>query len=146
MNIKEKFLDIAVILLLYTIATMLVFGFLDAILGTFMPYEVSYMGVDETDIESFNAELMEMISGYIRILGFTFISFGIVLIIILFVGFRKKEKWAYILTLLAILSLDIPYLVVLSPFMDLPFILVLINLIVQAVAMVISFKEFFGKE
>ena len=144
MNIKERFLDIATILLLYTVATMLIFGFIDAISGTLMPYEFTYLGQTESSIIAFDPEVWEIFSGYIRIVGYTFISFGVILVIVILFGFRKKEKWAWIVAIWGSLSLDIPFLIILATTMNLPFYLILTNLIVQVVALGISFKEFFG--
>ena len=146
MNIKERSMDIATILMLYTVATMLLFGFIYAIFGTFMPYDLAAIGLTEADIIAFDPELMTAISNSIRTTGYTFISFGGVLIAIIIMGFRKKEKWAYYTALYAVLVIDISLLLITAPSLNISFIIILVNLICHIIAMTITFKDFFRTE
>lgn len=136
----EKLIKIATCIMIITIITMLIFGIVYAIRGTLMTYHLDYIGKSEGQLRSENPKLMEVIGIIIRILGVTYISYSIILIIITYGPFRKAEKWARVSMFMAFLTVTVPFLIILSYAINLPFIIVLIDLILQIIALAISYK------
>ena len=101
-------LNIAIILLIILDLIMMVMGLLYVILGTFFTYHVVYIGMTASEVKSFNPKLMNLISIFIRMVGFGFLIVSIGGLIIIFTGIKKREKWAWMLYILQHLMLATP--------------------------------------
>jgi len=137
----SKRLNIAIILLIIVDLILIFIGILYAIMG-FMPYHEKIIG---KSLSKVNSDVMKFIYTVIRINGFMFITLGVTGIYILFVGFRKKEKWAWIYTLLVVALANFPTTIiifVMNPTFEMPFPLTLSLLIMGIIALCISYKEF----
>ena len=136
----SKRLNIAIILLLIIDLMVVIIGILYAIMG-FMPYHERLIGKSPSKVDS---AVMNFIYTIIRVNGFMFITLGVTGIYILYVGFRKKEKWAWIYVLLTVALATFPTtLLVFNPTFAMPFPLTLSLLIMAIIALCISYKEFF---
>lgn len=137
----SKRLNIAIILFLIIDLILIFIGILYAIMG-FMPYHEEIIGTSPSKVDS---DVMKFIYTVIRVNGFMFITLGVTGIYILFVGFRKKEKWAWIYTLLVVALANFPttlLIFVMNPTFEMPFPLTLSLLIMGIIALCISYKEF----
>ncbi len=140
---ESKRLNIAIILLAIVNLISTIIGILYTILG-FMPYHQTSIGMSPSKIRSFNPALMDFIYIIIRVNGFLFLNVGITGIYILFVGFRKKEKWAWIYNLFPTFLVTLPLVVILyNEKFAMPFPLALITFVMTLIALGISYKEFF---
>ncbi|MFX0003147.1 MAG: hypothetical protein ACFE9C_00035 [Candidatus Hodarchaeota archaeon] len=144
---KIELFDIALILFLVTVAGLILYAVVYIIFGGFTPFtSFADVGSTEAEILAFNPLLHFVIDNAIRILGFTDLTVGVFALFILFIPFRKKEKWAWELTLVIVLIFSLPLLILNAWRIGFTFILILIFLIIQIVALGITFKEFFKKE
>jgi len=90
------------------------------------------------------SSVMNFIYIIIRVNGFMFITLGVSGIYLLFAGFRKKEKWAWINGLIVVALATFPTtILVFDPTFAMPFPLTLSLLIMVIIALIISYKEFF---
>ena len=145
---QEKLFKIGIILLFATIIALLIYGILYISTGTLQQSSLDFIGMTEAEISAFSSELMIVISYQIRMVGITYISLGIAYILILNFGFRKKEKWAWIATLIATVGFVGPLLLMsllLFP-IDIDIIILIIVLIIQIVGAILTYKSFFGAE
>lgn len=145
---QEKLFKIGIILLFATIIALLIYGILYISTGTLPQSSLDFIGMTEAEISAFSSELMIVISYQIRMVGITYISLGIAYILILNFGFRKKEKWAWIATLIATVGFVGPLLLMsllLFP-IDIDIIILIITLIIQIVGAILTYKSFFGAE
>ena len=102
---ESKKLNIAIILLVIFDALWIYTGILYASSG-FMPYHEEMIGMTINQVGGFNESLKVLLMFVIRYNGFLFIHNGIMGLYVLYVGFQKKEKWAWTFVLLSgILSL-----------------------------------------
>ena len=140
---ESKKLNISIILLIILDIIAVVFGILYAIFG-FMPYHQQAVGMSPSTISNFNPTLMRFISTVIRINGLMFINAGIMSLIILYHGFRNKEKWAWFAHIISGALGYIPLVILTyNEKLAMPFPLNLFNLILWIIAMSISYREFF---
>ena len=139
----SKNLNIAIISLIILDLIMMIMGLLYVILGTFFTYHVDYIGMTASRVKSFNPKLMNLISMFIRMFGFGFLSVSIGGLIILFTGFKKREKWAWILYLIQHVMLATPLMWITYVVGGLSLILVIIGWILFIIGIVFSYKEFF---
>ena len=136
---ESKKLNISIILLIILDIIAVLFGILYAILG-FMPYHQQAVGMSPSTISNFNPTLMIFISTVIRINGLMFINAGI----IIYKGFRNKEKWAWYAHIITGALGYVPLVILTyNEKLVMPFPLNLINLIIWIIAMSISYREFF---
>ena len=145
---QEKLFKIGIILLFATIIALLIYGILYISTGTLQQSSLDFIGMTEAEISAFSSELMIVISYQIRMVGITYISLGIAYILIINFGFRKKEKWAWIATLIATVGFVGPLLLMsllLFP-IDIDIIILIITLIIQIVGAILTYKSFFGAE
>ena len=145
---QEKLFKIGIILLFATIIALLIYGILYISTGTLPQSSLDFIGMTEAEISAFSSELMIVISYQIRMVGITYISLGIAYILIINFGFRKKEKWAWIATLIATVGFVGPLLLMsllLFP-IDIDIIILFITLIIQIVGAILTYKSFFGAE
>ncbi|TFF86749.1 MAG: hypothetical protein EU551_00720 [Promethearchaeota archaeon] len=142
---KIKLFDIASILLLIVNVSLIAFGLIYAIRGELMPYHLEYLGITPAEIISFNPTLLNFANMSIRLVGFLFLSCGVIFVIVWYVGFRKKLKWAFLAILVSGSLIIIPlFLVILTVAgFNFPFPIGLICLILWIVSMVISGFEIF---
>jgi len=140
---ESRNLNIAIILLIILDIIMMIMGLLYIILGTFQTYHVDYIGMTASRVKSFNPKLMNLISMFIRMVGFGFLSVSIGGFIIIFTGFKKREKWAWMLYFLQHFMLAIPLVWITYIVGGLALILVIIAWILLIIGIVLSYKEFF---
>ena len=105
---ESRNLNVAIISLVLLDIIMMIMGLLYAILGTFQTYHVDYIGMTASRVKSFNPKLMNLISMFIRLIGFGFLSVSIGGLIIIFTGFKKREKRTWMLYLFQHCMLAIP--------------------------------------
>ena len=134
-------LNITIISLLILDLLFLLMGILYAVLGTFQTYHVDYIRMTASKVRNFNPKLMNLISFFIRLIGFCFISVAITGIIIIFIYIRKQEKSGWIIYLIQHLTVAIPLTWITSIVGGLPFILVIIGWILLIIGMIFSYKE-----
>jgi len=138
-------LNIAIILLFILYIIWFIGGLLYASLGTFMPYHNEFTGLSESKVRNYNSELMILIGVFIRLIGFLYLNYAISNLYILFIGFRKKEKWAWIITLISGVVFFIPHLLITYVVLGLNinYIGFIICTIAWIFSLGISYKEFF---
>ncbi|TFG27037.1 MAG: hypothetical protein EU532_08395 [Promethearchaeota archaeon] len=139
----SKRLNIAIISLIFLDLIILIMGLVYVITGAFQSYHVDYLGITESQVRNFNSRLMILISFFIRMVGFGFVSVSIGGLIIIFASFKKREKWSWILYLFQHLLIAIPLIWITLVIGGLSLILVIIGWILLIVGMILSYKEFF---
>ena len=146
---QKKLFNVGTILLLATVVILAIYGILYVITGSpAITGALTYIGKSEAEINAFDPELMIILSYQLRVVGITYMSLGIAYIFIINFGFRKKEKWAWIATLIAIGGFVVPMLLMSISVMgiDIDIIILIIVLIIQIVGAIITYKSFFGAE
>ncbi len=144
---KIELFDIALILFLITVGGLIFYAFVYIIFGGFTPFSsFAYVGRTEAEILVFDPLLHFSINNAMRIMGFTYLTVGVFALSILFIPFRKREKWAWELTLVIVLIFTLPLLILNALRIGFNFIVVIIFFAIQVVALGITFKEFFKKE
>lgn len=146
---QKKLFNIGTIVLLATVVVMLLYGILYVVTGSpAITGALTYIGKTEAEINAFDPELMIIFSYYLRIVGIAYMSLGIAYIFIINFGFRKKEKWAWISTLIAIVGFVVPLLLmsIIVMGIDIDVIILIIVLIIQIAGVIITYKSFFGAE
>jgi hypothetical protein len=142
----SKRLNIAIILLLINVVLILIMGLLYAILGTFMPYHVAFTGKTESQVSSYDTELMFLISSFIRLLGVYLTSIAILDIYVILNGIKEKEKWAWFCFLLSNIVVIIPTIVItymITGILGSPFLVTVVVTILWIIALLYSRKEIF---
>jgi len=139
----SKRLNIAIILLIILDLIILIMGLVYIITATFQSYHVDYMGITESQIRRFNPKLMVLISFFLRMVGFGFLSVSIGGFIIIFASFKKREKWSWLLYLIQHLLIATPLIWITLVVGGLSLILVIIGWILLILGMLLSYKEFF---
>ncbi|MFW9948117.1 MAG: hypothetical protein ACFFDX_14935 [Candidatus Odinarchaeota archaeon] len=136
-------------MLLATVVVLLLYGILYLITGSpAITGALTYIGKTEAELDAFDPELMIILSYYLRVVGITYMSLGIAYIFIINFGFRKKEKWAWIAALIAIVGFSLPMLLMGTIIIgfDIDMIILMIVLIIQIVGLIMTYKSFFGTE
>ena len=95
-------MNIAIVLVFIIILFSFILGLIYAISGTFLPYHVAFTGKTESNVSAYDSELMILIEAFIRLMGIYVITISIANLFILFFGFCKKEKWAWIYFLISV--------------------------------------------
>ncbi|MFX1406859.1 MAG: hypothetical protein ACFFC9_15555 [Promethearchaeota archaeon] len=140
-------INIAVILLLITVAGLMMYAFTFIIFGGFnLLSGFSYIGKTEAEILAFDPTLHVTINTALRTLGFTDLALGELAIFVIVIPFRKKEKWAWISTFIVVLIFTLPILIIQAFTIGLTFYLLIIFIVIQIAALGITFKDFFKKE
>ncbi len=111
-----------------------------------MPYHVAYTGKTESNVRAYDSELMLLIGVFIRLCGIYAMTLSIANLFILFFGFRKKEKWAWIYLLINVCIIFGSLLIITFPVLgfSITYITFVILIILGIIALIISYKEFFG--
>ena len=146
---QKKLFNVGTILLLATVVILAIYGILYVVTGSpAITGALTYIGKTEVELNAFDPELMIILSYQLRVVGITYMSLGIAYIFIINFGFRKKEKWAWIATLIAIGGFVVPMLLMSISVMgiDIDIIILIIVLIIQIVGAIITYKSFFGAE
>ncbi len=146
---QKKLFNIGTILLLATVVVLLLYGILYLATGSpAITGALTYIGKTEAEINAFDPELMIILSYQLRVLGIAYMNLGIAYILIIYFGFRKKEKWAWIATLIAFGGFGVPLTLMSISVMgiDIDIIILFIVLIIQIVGAIITYKSFFGAE
>ncbi|NVM19139.1 MAG: hypothetical protein HWN80_15600 [Candidatus Lokiarchaeota archaeon] len=126
---------------------MLLYGILYVVTGSpAITGALAYVGKTEAEINAFDPELMIILSYELRVVGIAYMNLGIAYIFIINFGFRKKEKWAWIATLIAFGGFGVPLVLTSISVMgiDIDIIILIIVLIIQIVGEIITYKSFFG--
>lgn len=141
----SKRLNVALILGFIIYAYFIVMGVIYASLGTFMPYHIAFTGKTESEVSSYSSKLMTLISILIRLMGFLFITIGIIGLFILYFAFRKREKWSWILSLITACTGNLPFMILTYTILGLGimYLIMIILFIFLIIALSISYKEFF---
>lgn len=141
----SKRLNIAIVLIFIIIISSFVLGLIYAILGTFLPYHVAFTGKTESNISAYDAELMILIGAFIRLMGIYVMTISIANLFILFFGFCKKEKWAWIYFLISVCIMFGSILILTFPVLgfNLSYFTFVAFLILGIIALLLSYKEFF---
>ncbi|MDX1797065.1 MAG: hypothetical protein R3255_00310 [Candidatus Lokiarchaeia archaeon] len=144
---KIELFDIALILFIVTVAGLVLYAVIYIIFGAFTPFSgFGYIGRTEAEILGWDPLLHYAINNAVRTLGFTDLTVAVFALFILLIPFRKKEKWAWILTLVVVLIFTLPLLILNTLRIGFTLIILIIFLAIQIVALGITFKEFFKKE
>lgn len=108
-----------------------------------MSYHEKFIGMTPTEIRAFNPKLMDFVGGSISLLGFLFISLGIVNVGVSLASFRRVERWSWITLLFADTFTFIPltYATHVVGGFDMPFPIMFSALILWVVAMCLSAKQ-----
>ena len=136
---ESKKLNIALILLIIFYALWIFIGILYASIG-FMPYHQIKPSIDP--------DMKILIMFLVRYNGFLFIHNGVMGLYILYVGFQKKEKWAWVFVLLSGVLTLFPLMglfIMVNWGFQAPVPNLIIGMIPWIVALGISYKEFFGE-
>ena len=136
-------LNITIISFVFLDLLLLIMGVLYAVLGTFQTYHVDYIGMTASKVRSFNPKLMNLISLFIRLIGFCFISIAITGMIIIFVSIRKREKSYWLMYIIQHILVAFPLIWLTFIVGGLAFILVIIGWILIIIGIVFSYKEIF---
>ena len=78
----------------------------------FQSYHIEFTGLTATDVTAFNANLMILISVYIRIIGVGNISGGLAGLLITLIPYRKGKKWAWFAVLITGMVSIVPTLII----------------------------------
>lgn len=142
---RSKTFRIALILMLIVYSVIIIMGLIYAIYGNLMPYHLNYIGLTVAQIYTFDPELAILAALTIRLIGFLFLSSGVLMLIIWYFSFRKAEKWAWIANLIAGALIIIPLLFVTFVVggLNIPFPIVVVSLAVMVAALGLSYKEIF---
>ena len=136
--------DIASILFLLTIFVNGFFGIFYSIQGTLEPFYEEFIG-KTTPVQITAGRSVAVIVGSI---GFYEIAMAITQLFILKYGFRQKEKWAWYAFLIPVLVWWIPYLIIAYSIVGLfgsAFFATLFGIVIQIIALAISYRDFFTK-
>ena len=142
----SKRLNIAIILLLINAVLVLISGLTYAILGTFMPYHVTFTGKTESEVSAYDTELMVLISAFIRLMGIYCIALAITAIFVTKYGIREREKWAWYGFLITYFIIIPPQLFItwtITGFFGMPFVNTVIVTILWIIALCVSYSEIF---
>ena len=144
---KIELFDIALILLLITVAGLIFYAVIYVIFGGFTIFSGFVLAMhSEAEILAYDPVLHYSINNAIRTLGFTDLTVAVFAIFVLLIPFRKKEKWAWVLTVIVVLIFTLPLLILNTYRIGFTLIILIIFLAIQLIALGITFKEFFKKE
>jgi len=123
--------------------TLMVAGVIYSSRGTLMSYHEKFIGMSPSEIRGFNPKLMDFVGGLISLLGFLFISLGIVNVGVCFASFRKGERWSWITILFtdAFTFIPLTYATYVVGGFDIPFPIMFSALILWVIAMCLSAKD-----
>lgn len=119
------------------------FGVIYSYRGALMPYHEKFIGMTSSEIRGVNPKLMDFVGGSIRLLGFLFISLGIVNIGVCLASFRRGERWSWITILStdAFTFIPLTYATYVVGGFDIPFPIMFSVLILWVIAMCLSAKD-----
>ncbi len=136
----DKLLNIAAIAFIYGVAMTLIFGLLYVSSGSFQSYHETFMGINVADVSEFNANLMALISIFIRIIGFSFLALATILLYLILGPIRKGEKVAWIVMLIVVLLVPLPITILTGVIGGTPYIVSITVLIGDFVGLALSAK------
>lgn len=142
---KSTIFTIGSIMLLCVNVVLILFGIVYAGYGTLMPYHINFVGMTPAEIYAYNPQLMILAGLSIRLIGFLFISNGIVNTLIWYYSFRKEELWSWLSVLVSGALIIIPLLAItfMVAGIGFPFPLILVCLIVWAIGIGLTMREVF---
>ena len=108
---KTKLFNIGYGLLILISTYLMLMGILYIFRGTFMAYHVEFTSLTEADVVAYSAELMTLISVFLRLLGVGNFCGGFLILIIIIFALNKGEKWAWIAVLVSSGTLLLVYLI-----------------------------------
>jgi hypothetical protein len=123
-------------------------GLLYLITGTFQSYHVDFIGETAADVAAYNANLMALISVFIRMVGIGITTTGIAGLFLSIIPFRKAERWAWVALFIGGIISVIPTLILTFPILGTTFLYVIfiIMLIIWILGIVLSGYEIFLKK
>jgi len=139
----SKLFKIGSILILLVNLVLILFGAVYAFYGKLMPYHLAFLGMTPEEISALNPNFLTLANLSIVLIGFLFLSDGIVNILIWYKSFRKGEKWAWFAALLSGALIIIPLMGVIYTVagFGFPFPLGCACLILWIVGILLSAKE-----
>lgn len=146
--VKLKLLDIASIMYAFDVVLVLLMGLLYLITGTFQSYHIDFIGLTATDVTAFNANLMILISVYIRIIGVGNISGGLAGLLITLIPYRKGKKWAWFAVLITGMVSIVPTLIITNVVLGSHYLYMvfIIAMIIWIISLVLSTYEIFFRK
>ena len=136
-------LKAASIILIIVALSSLVIGIVYVGRGTLMPYHIEFIGDAAMEAIGDNPSLAALATGFIRLAGTLFISVGVLLIAIIYYGWRKAERWAWWTTLIGMGIVNGPMVAITRPVGGFPWTLAIIMLAVFATAIGLAAREVF---
>jgi len=123
-------------------------GLLYLITGTFQSYHVDFTGLTAQDVRTFNEDLMNLISIFIRMGGVSVLGLGVTNVLIIPYAFRKGMKWAWIVCLISGIVVLIPTLIITFPVLSPTYIyaIFIIAAILWLLAVLLAGYEIFIKK
>lgn len=139
----SKLFKIGSILILLVNLVLILFGAVYAFYGKLMPYHLAFLGMTPEEIYALNPNFLTLANLSIVLIGFLFLSNGIVNILIWYKSFRKGEKWAWLAVMLSGALVIIPLMgvIYIVAGFGFPFPLGLACLILWIVGILLSAKE-----
>jgi len=100
--------NIGSILIMLVNVILILFGAIYAFYGKLMPYHLAFIGMTPEEIYAIKPNLLTLSTLSIMLIGFLFLSDGVVNLLIWYKSFRKGEKWAWLAALLSGALIIIP--------------------------------------
>ena len=123
----------------------LVIGIVYVARGSLMDYHEEFIGMSMDDIADISPNLATLAAVSIRLAGTLFVSVGVSLIVIIYYGLRKAERWAWWATLIGMGVVNGPMVAITRPVGGLPWTLAIVMLVVFGIAIVLAGGEVFRK-
>lgn len=122
---------------------LLVFGLIYAIRADLMPYHLEFIGIEDYEgIASLYPNIAILARLMIMLIGFLFLSNGIVNLAIWYVGFRKGSRWAWVSSLgAALILIPLMFVIYIVAGFGFPFPVGFTCLILWLIAMLFTAKE-----
>lgn len=123
-------------------------GLLYLITGTFQSYHVDFIGLTATEVAAFNANLMILISIFIRMVGIGITTAGVAGLFLSIFPYRKGEKWAWVALFIVGFISVIPTMIITFPILGttLLYVIFIIMLIIWILGILLSGYEIFLKK
>ncbi len=138
-------LRVASIILVVVALSSLVIGVIYVARGTFMGYHEEFIGMTIDDIADISPALATLATVFIRLAGTLFISVGVSLIAIIHYGVRRRRRWAWWTTLIAMGVVNVPMVAITRPVGGLPWMLAIAMLALFVAGIALAARDVFAK-
>ena len=140
---SSKLFKVGSILIPLVNVGLILFGMIYVIYGRLMPYHLAFIGLTPEQIATLPPNLITLSNLSIILIGFLFLSNGVINLLIWYKSFRKGEKWAWFAALLSGALIIIPLMGVIYTVagFGFPFPLGCACLILWIVGILLSAKE-----